>query len=107
MVLSKGHCSLAARNKAGARADRAAIFKGEPLAAATWKEWDEFWIALADFVLNEKTTGKPFEINAAGVFGDAELLIKALGQSKHFETLLNGNDPFVTDACLKLALPNN
>ena len=30
-------------------------------------------------ILNEKTMGKPFEIDAAGVFGDAEMLIKALG----------------------------
>jgi hypothetical protein len=83
---------LPARNKVGAHADRAVILKGEPLATATWKEWDEFWTVLADFVrtLNEKTTGEPFEINAAGVFGDAESLLKALRQSQHFETLLKG-----------------
>jgi len=27
-------------------------------------------------------------------------------QSRHFETLLNGNDPKLRDACLKLALSN-
>jgi hypothetical protein len=28
-------------------------------------------------VINEKTTGKPFKIDAGGVFDDAEMLIKA------------------------------
>jgi hypothetical protein len=28
-------------------------------------------------IINEKATGKPFEIDAAGVFGDAEMLLKA------------------------------
>jgi AbiU2 len=99
---------LPARNKLGAHADRTVILKGQPLGAASWKEWDDFWSALADFVriLNEKTTGKPFEIDAAGVLGDAETLLKALAQSQHFETLLNGNDPAVRDAYLKVALPD-
>jgi AbiU2 len=99
---------LPARNKLGAHADRAVILKGEPLGAASWKEWDEFWSALQDFVriLNEKTTGKPFEIDAGGVRGDAETLLKALFNSQHFETLLKGNDPAVRDACLEVALPN-
>lgn len=80
---------LPARNKLGAHADRAVILKGEPLGAASWKEWEDFWSALQDFVriLNEKTTGKPFEIDAGGVRGDAETLLKALFNSQHFETL--------------------
>jgi hypothetical protein len=57
-------------------------------------------------VINERTTGKPFEIDAAGVIGDAEMLLKALGQSRHFETLLNGSDKAVADACIKLAFPS-
>jgi len=99
---------LPARNKLGAHADRAVIVKGEPLGAASWKEWDEFWSALQDFVriLNEKTIGKPFEIDAAGVLGDAETLLKALRQSQHFETLLTHADPTVKNACLTVALPN-
>jgi len=100
---------LPARNKLGAHADRAVILRGEPLGAASWKEWDDFWSALRDFVriLNEKTIGKPFEIDAGGVLGDAEMLIKALMQSQHFETLLNSSDPKVREACIKLALPRN
>lgn len=49
---------------------------------ATWKDWDDFWSALADFVrfLNEKTNGKPFEIRAAGIRGDAKMLVKAMHQ---------------------------
>jgi hypothetical protein len=99
---------LPARHKLGAHADRDVIRKGRLLGKASFEEWDDFWSALRDFVriLNEKTTGKPFEIDAGGVFGDAEMLIKALGQSRHFETLLNGSDKAVADACLKLALPN-
>ena len=75
---------------------------------ASFEEWEDFWSALREFVrtINEKTTAKPFEVDAAGVLGDAELLIKALSQSRHFETLLNGSDKAVSDACLKLALPS-
>jgi AbiU2 len=65
---------LPARNKLGAHADRDVIRKGTPLGAASWKEWDEFWSALEEFVsiLNKATTGEPFDIKAAGVTGDAE-----------------------------------
>ena len=95
------------RNKLGAHADRDVIREGKTFAAGSWAEWMDFWSALADFVrlLNEETFGKPFEIDAGGVRGDAEMLLKSFGQSEHFETLLKGNDPKVKDACLKLALP--
>lgn len=98
---------LPARNKLGAHADRAVILKGEPLGAASWKEWDDFWSALQEFVrvLNEATTGKPLEIDASGVRGDAEMLLKALFNHQNFETLLKSDDPTVRDACLKVALP--
>jgi hypothetical protein len=99
---------LPARNTLGAHADRAVILKGEPLGAASWQEWDDFWAALQDFVriLNEQMKGAPFEIDADGVRGDAETLLKALFNSQHFETLVKGNDPAVRDLCLKLALTN-
>jgi hypothetical protein len=98
---------LPARNKLGAHADRAVILKGEPLGAANWQEWDDFWSALADFVriLNEQTTGKPFEIDAGGVLGDAETLLKALFNSQYFEKLLRSNDPAVRNACVVVAFP--
>jgi hypothetical protein len=59
-----------------AHADRDAIREGKPLGAASWKEWDDFWVSLSEFVriLNEKTMGSPFDINIAGVPGDAEML---------------------------------
>jgi hypothetical protein len=100
---------LPARHKLGAHADRDVIRKGEPLPGGNWEEWDDFWSALADFVriLNEQTFGKPFEIDAAGVLGDAETLLKFLKQGQYFEILLNGNDPKVRDACVELALPNS
>jgi hypothetical protein len=99
---------LPARNKLGAHADRDVIQKGGQLFAGSWEQWADFWKALADFVrvLNERTFGEPFEIDAAGVLGDAETLLKFLKQGQHFETLLNGSDDKVTEACLKLALPN-
>lgn len=99
---------LPARHKLGAHADRDVIRKGAPLSGGSWEQWNDFWSALADFVriLNEQTFGRPFEIEAAGVLGDAETLLKFLKQGQHFETMLNGNDPKVRDACLKLALPN-
>jgi hypothetical protein len=77
---------LPARHKLGAHADRDVIRKGQVLGKASFEEWDDFWSALKDFVriINEETTGKPFEIDAGGVFGDAEMLLKALGQSRHF-----------------------
>jgi len=99
---------LPARHKLGAHADRDVIREGKTLPGGSWQEWDDFWSALADFVrcLNEETFGKPFEIDAGGVMGDAEMLLKSFSQSRHFETLLNGNDPKLRDACLNLALPN-
>jgi hypothetical protein len=98
---------LPARHKLGAHADRDVIRKGEPLPGGSWEDWSDFWSALADFVrvLNEQTFGKPFEIEAGGVLGDAEMLLKSLKQSQHFEALLKGDDASVRDACLKLALP--
>lgn len=96
-----------ARNKLIAHADRNAIRKGVPLGYATWQEWDEFWSALTTFVrvLNEKVLGTPYEIDIAGVPGDAEMLLKALRQGRHFETLLASKDKNVQDAALTLALP--
>ncbi|WP_315718127.1 MULTISPECIES: hypothetical protein [unclassified Bradyrhizobium] len=98
---------LPARHKLGAHADRDVIRKGQVLGHASFEDWEEFWLALQDFVriVNEKTTGKPFEIDAGGVFGDAEMMLKALQQSTHFEKLLNGSDAAVADACLNLVLP--
>jgi hypothetical protein len=97
---------LPARNKLGAHADRAVIQSGKPLGTAKWEEWDDFWSALEDFVrlLNERRIGNPFEIDAGGVLGDAEALLKALRQSQYFETLLNDSNPVIRNACIKLGL---
>lgn len=97
---------LPARHKLAAHADRDTIREGKPLAAASWAEWDDFWAALADFVylVNQKRLGRPFEITAGNVVGDAEQLLKALKQSQHFETLLNGKDAKISDTCVQLAL---
>jgi AbiU2 len=97
---------LPTRHKLAAHANRDTIRKGEPLFAASWQDWDDFWSVLADFVrlLNQKKLGTPFEITAGNVIGDAEQLLKALKQSQHFETLLNGKDAKVSSACIKLAL---
>jgi AbiU2 len=96
-----------ARRKLGAHADREVIRKGEPLPAGSRKDWDDFWSALRDFVrvLNEKASGKSFEINAADVRADAESLLKALKQSQDFESLLKSDDATVKDACLTIAVP--
>jgi hypothetical protein len=50
---------LPARNKLGAHADHDVITKGEPLAGGSWKEWDEFWSALSDFVSALKPSVSP------------------------------------------------
>jgi hypothetical protein len=98
-----------ARDKLVAHADRETIRSGKALGGASWEEWDDFWSALADFVrlLNEKTSGEPFEIDAGGVKADAENLLKALEESRHFKTLMDSTNPVVRDACLNLALPKN
>jgi hypothetical protein len=98
---------LPARHKLGAHADREVIRKGETLLGGTWEDWADFWSALAEFisVLNEQTFGGPFEINAGGVLGDAEMLLKSLEQSQHFEALLKSDNAVVRNACLELALP--
>ena len=69
-----------ARHKLGAHSDRATVQSGRALAAASWQEWDQFWSNLREFVriLNEAIVGGPFEIEVAGVPGDAEMLFKAL-----------------------------
>lgn len=69
-----------ARNKLAAHADRVVILKGEPLSTASWAEWDDFWSALREFVrvLNERTTGKRFEIDVPAMRDEAESLLKAL-----------------------------
>jgi AbiU2 len=97
---------LPARNKLAAHADRAAV-SGASLGTASWEEWAQFWSDLADFVraLNEEIKKKPFEIDAGGVMGDAEMLLKALAHAQHFEALLNSSDPAVQAACLELTLP--
>jgi hypothetical protein len=93
-----------ARHKLGAHADRDVIRKGGRLPGGSWEQWDDFWSALAEFVciLNEHTFGEPFQIDVAGLVGDAETLLKFLKQGQYFATLLDGNDPKVRDACLKL-----
>jgi len=95
-----------ARNKLVAHADRDAIRQGKPLGQASWKEWEDFWSALTKFVrlLNEKVLGSPYEIDIAGVHGDAEVFIKTFKQSQYFLTLLNDQDPTVKTACLNVAL---
>ncbi len=76
---------LPARNKFAAHADREAVRSGKPLGEASWEQWEDFWSALREFVnvINEKTTGSPFEIDAAGVRGDAEMFLKTFRQGKH------------------------
>ncbi|WP_315729034.1 hypothetical protein [Bradyrhizobium sp. SZCCHNS2015] len=100
---------LPARHKLGAHADREVIRKGQALGEASFEEWEDFWSALKNFVriINEKTVGSPFEIDAGGVLGDAEMLLKTFKQSRHFETLLHGTNQAVTDACVQLALPTS
>lgn len=72
-----------ARHKLVAHADRETIRNGKAVGGASWAEWDDFWSALAEFVhlINEKMTGKPFEIDANGAKGEAENLLKALKES--------------------------
>jgi AbiU2 len=73
-----------ARHKLGAHTDRAAV-SGPPVFAGSWPEWEQFWSDLKDFVriLNEQTTGKAFDIDAPGVPGDVDMLLRALSQSQH------------------------
>jgi hypothetical protein len=72
---------LDARNKLTSHNDRLVINKGQPLAAATWDEWNDFWSALADFVrlINEKTHGGLYDINLTSSRGDVEAVLKKFG----------------------------
>jgi hypothetical protein len=69
-----------ARHKLTAHADRETIKAGRPLGAATWSEWDQFWKDLGTFVslVHEHVLGTPFDIRAAMVRGDAEMVLKKL-----------------------------
>lgn len=66
---------VGARNKLGAHADLDAVRKGQPIAAASFEDWNRFWSTLGEFVslLNETTIGVPFDVDAGGVLGDAEV----------------------------------
>lgn len=70
----------AARNKLTAHADRETIRAGKPLGAATWSEWEQFWKDLGAFVslIHQHVFGSPFDIRAAMVRGDAEMVLKKL-----------------------------
>jgi hypothetical protein len=96
-----------ARHKLIAHVDREVIRQGKPLGQASWKEWDDFWAVLKRFIniLNEKVLGTPYDIEIAGVSGDAEMLLKSLQHSKYFEALLKDEEKTVKDACLKVAAP--
>jgi hypothetical protein len=69
-----------ARHKLTAHADRETIKAREVLGAATWPEWDQFWRDLGTFVslVHEHVLGSPFEIRAAMVRGDVEMVLKKL-----------------------------
>lgn len=69
-----------ARHKLTAHADRETIRTGEPLGAATWLEWDKFWMDLGAFVslIHEHALGSPFDIRAAMVRGDAEMMLEKM-----------------------------
>jgi len=68
------------RHKLGAHSDRATIASAEPLATASWEEWDRFWSDLREFVrvINEKILERPCDIDAGDIGKDAETLRKAL-----------------------------
>ncbi|KRR09981.1 hypothetical protein CQ12_06095 [Bradyrhizobium jicamae] len=69
-----------ARHKLTAHADRETIMSGEPLGAATWSQWEQFWKDLGDFVslVHEQVFDSSFDIRAAMVRGDAEMVLKKL-----------------------------
>jgi HEPN superfamily AbiU2-like protein len=94
-----------ARHKLIAHADREAIRQGKSLGLASWREWDAFWAALRKFIiiLNESALGTPYDIEVAGVPGDAAMVLKSLHQSRYFETLLREGDKAVKAACLTVA----
>jgi hypothetical protein len=69
-----------ARNKLTAHADLETIRARKQLGTASWPEWYQFWNDLGAFVslVHEHVLGLPFEIRAAMVRGDAEMVLKKL-----------------------------
>jgi hypothetical protein len=69
-----------ARNKLTVHADLETIMSGEPIAGATLPQWHQFWKDLAEFVslVHQNADGTPFDIRAAMVRGDAEMLLKMI-----------------------------
>jgi len=69
-----------ARNKLTVHADLKTIMAGETLGAATWPQWDQFWQDLGNFVslVHQNAEGSPFDIRAAMVGGDAEMVLKKI-----------------------------
>jgi hypothetical protein len=69
-----------ARNKLTVHADLDTIMSGEPIAGATLPQWHQFWKDLGEFVslVHENAEGSPFDIRAAMVRGDAEMVLKKM-----------------------------
>lgn len=67
-----------ARDKLTVHADLLTIMEGQPIGTATWEHWEQFWKDLEEFVslVNENVNGAPFEIRAAMVRGDAEMVLR-------------------------------
>ncbi|WP_454642130.1 AbiU2 domain-containing protein [Bradyrhizobium liaoningense] len=67
-----------ARDKLTVHADLLTIMEGQPIGTATWEHWEQFWKDLGEFVslVNENVNGAPFEIRAAMVRGDAEMVLR-------------------------------
>ena len=53
---------------------------GEPIGGATLPQWHQFWKDLGEFVslIHQNVEGSPFDIRAAMVRGDAEMVLKKL-----------------------------
>lgn len=69
-----------ARDKLAVHADLDTIMSGRPIGGATLPQWNQFWKDLGEFVslVHQNAEGSPFDIRAAMVRGDAEMVLKKL-----------------------------
>lgn len=95
-----------ARHKRIAHFDRLAAHSRVNLGKATPRQWEQFWLDLAEFVaiFNARYVSKtiPFQLDDIGLISDADSLIKALQESTYFHEF--AADPKLSTRCLDVAL---
>jgi AbiU2 len=85
---------LPARNRYISHLDVESTRIGDTLGAAEDSKWQQFWIDLEDFleIVYGHYIGPNMRLSKIAQMSDAQLLVKALKESKYFQALLENNE---------------